>query len=157
MKKIFIPLIMILLVSNNFLSAQNRESDQEVGNLTVIVSGLKNNKGDVKIGLFNSEESYNGKIKKFEGAIIKIENKKVNWEVKNIPFGEYAIKAFHDEDGDDKIDTNFLGIPTESDGFSNNVKGLFGPPSFDKAKFHLNTLWCNIGKNNIWSRNGAIR
>lgn len=138
MKKIFIPLIMILLVSNNFLSAQNKESDQDVGNLTVIVSDLKNNKGDVKLGLFNSEESYNGKSKKFKGAILKIENKKVKWEVKNIPFGEYAIKAFHDEDCDDKIDTNFLGIPTERYGFSNNVKGLFGPPSFDKAKFLLN-------------------
>ena len=139
MKKLSLFLIMIFLVSNNLLLAQNRPSTQKVGNLTVIISGLKNNKGDVQIGLFNSKESYNGKEKKFKGAIIKVENKKVKWEVKNIPFGEYAIKAFHDEDSDDKIDTNFMGIPTESYGFSNNVKGLFGPPSFDKAKFHFNS------------------
>jgi len=62
----------------------------------------------------------------------------VKWEVKNIPFGEYAIKVFHDEDSDDKIDTNFIGIPTESYGFSNNVKGFFGLPGFEKAKFHFN-------------------
>ena len=138
MKKLFLSLILIFLISNNLLTAQNKQSKQKVGNLIVVVSSLKNNKGDVKIGLFNSKESYKGKKEKFKGAIIKIENKKVKWEVKNIPFGEYAIKAFHDEDGDDKIDTNFIGIPTESYGFSNNVKGLFGPPSFDKAKFYFN-------------------
>ena len=60
------------------------------------------------------------------------------WEINKIPFGEYAIKAFHDEDRDDEIDMNFLGIPVESYGFSNNVRGIFGPPSFDKAKFLFN-------------------
>jgi len=92
-------------------------------------------------GKINSNKKTNFlsfKSKKFKGAVIKIENKKVKWEVKNIPFGEYAIEAFHDEDGDDKVDTNFIGIPTESYGFSNNIKGLFGPPSFEKAKFLFN-------------------
>lgn len=138
MKKLFLSLIVIFFISNNLLIAQSKQSKQNIANLTVIVSGLKNNKGDVKIGLFNSKESYNGKKQKFKGAIIKIEKKKVKWEIKNIPFGEYAIKAFHDEDGDNKVDTNFIGMPTESYGFSNNAKGFFGPPSFEKAKFHLN-------------------
>ncbi len=138
MKKLFLSLIVIFLISNDFLTAQNNQSNLKIGDLTVIVNGLKNNNGNLKIGLFNSKESYNGEEKKFKGAMIKIEDKKVKWEVKNIPFGEYAIKAFHDEDEDDEVDTNFIGIPTESYGFSNNAKGLFGPPSFDKAKFHFN-------------------
>ena len=125
-------------MSNHMLTAQNNQNHQNIGNLIVIINDLKNNNGDVKIGLFNSKESYNGKEEKFKGAILEIENKMVIWEVNNIPFGEYAIKAFHDEDQDDEIDTNFIGIPTESYGFSNNAKGLFGPPSFDKAKFRFN-------------------
>lgn len=137
MKTLVLSLILIFFISYNLLPAQNKQNKQKTGNLTIIVSGLKNNRGDVKIGLFNSEESYQGKKKKFKGAILKIEQKKAIWTVKNIPFGFYAIKTFHDEDGDDQIDTNFIGFPTESYGFSNNVKGFFGPPSFEKAKLYL--------------------
>lgn len=49
--------------------------------------------------------------------------------------GVYAVVAFHDENRNGIIDKNFLGIPTESWCTSRNAKGLFGPPSFDSAKF----------------------
>ncbi|MCK4791496.1 MAG: hypothetical protein KAV87_47630, partial [Desulfobacteraceae bacterium] len=79
-----LSLIVIFLIFNNLLISQDKQNEQKVGNLIVIINGLKNSKGDVKIGLFNSKESYKGKKEKFKGAIIKIENKKVKWEVKNI-------------------------------------------------------------------------
>jgi UDP:flavonoid glycosyltransferase YjiC (YdhE family)/uncharacterized protein (DUF2141 family) len=47
----------------------------------------------------------------------------------------YAISAFHDENDNDKLDTNFIGIPTESWCTSRDAKAYFGPPSFDDAKF----------------------
>ena len=37
-----------------------------------------------------------------------------------------------------KIDTNFLGIPKEPYGFSNQKKGRFGPPKFKEVVFKLN-------------------
>ena len=49
--------------------------------------------------------------------------------------GTYAIVAFHDENGNGRLDTNFLGIPSESWCTSRNAKALFGPPSFSGAKF----------------------
>ncbi|MEP7049616.1 MAG: DUF2141 domain-containing protein [Pseudomonadota bacterium] len=49
--------------------------------------------------------------------------------------GVYAIVAFHDENGNGSIDKNFLGIPTESWCTSRNASAVFGPPSFDSAKF----------------------
>jgi uncharacterized protein (DUF2141 family) len=52
-----------------------------------------------------------------------------------LPFGEYAIKIYHDENGNDELDTNFLGIPKEGVGFSNNPSARFGEPGFDEAKF----------------------
>lgn len=51
--------------------------------------------------------------------------------------GTYAIKIFHDVNGNGKLDTNFLGIPTEPYGFSNNAMGAFGPPSFEEASFRV--------------------
>lgn len=51
--------------------------------------------------------------------------------------GFYAAKVFHDVDGDGRIDTNVLGIPTEPYGFSKDAMGMFGPPSFKQAAFEV--------------------
>ena len=37
-----------------------------------------------------------------------------------------------------ELDSNFLGIPTEDYGYSNNASSWFGPPSWEKAKFIFN-------------------
>lgn len=55
------------------------------------------------------------------------------------PYGEYAIALFHDEDNDGKLAYGALGIPKEGYGFSNDARGRFGPPSFDKARFKLDS------------------
>jgi uncharacterized protein (DUF2141 family) len=59
-----------------------------------------------------------------------------NFEINGmLPHGEYAISLFVDSNGNKKIDKNFLGIPKEQYGFSNNVMGRMSAPSFDQAKF----------------------
>jgi uncharacterized protein (DUF2141 family) len=124
--------VCFLMFNCSFLSAQESEN---IGNLKIVVSGLKNDQGDVKIGLFNSAGSFQGKSDKFRGSILSITDKRAEWLIENIPFGEYAVKLFHDEDKDDRIDRNFMGMPSESIGFSNNAKIGWGPPGFKKAKF----------------------
>ena len=49
--------------------------------------------------------------------------------------GTYTIAFYIDKNGNEKIDTNFLGVPKEQFGFSNDVMGRFGPPSFEAASF----------------------
>jgi uncharacterized protein (DUF2141 family) len=49
--------------------------------------------------------------------------------------GVYGISAYHDENSNDELDTNFLGMPVEDYCASRNARGTFGPPSFDDAKF----------------------
>ena len=59
-------------------------------------------------------------------------------EINNVlPYGEYAISLFVDFNGNKKLDKNFLGIPKEQYGFSNNVMGKMSPPTFDQAKFAI--------------------
>ena len=53
----------------------------------------------------------------------------------DIPRGTYALAVVHDEDMNGNLDINWLGIPTEGYGFSNDVKARFGPPSFSAASF----------------------
>lgn len=47
--------------------------------------------------------------------------------------GEYAVAAFHDADGDGELNANFVGMPTEGYGFSNDARGFMGPPKFAAA------------------------
>ena len=57
------------------------------------------------------------------------------WRLENLPPGEYAVKAYLDLDGDGALGRNGLGVPTEPWGVSNQARGVFGPPSWEAAKF----------------------
>lgn len=54
-----------------------------------------------------------------------------------LPDGEYAIAAFLDLNKNEKMDKNFIGIPKEQYGFSNNAMGRMSAPSFEQAKFKV--------------------
>ncbi len=148
MKRNIILVLMVLALSISTLYSQDVLDDiKDAGNLTVTVSGFKNDKGQLRIALFNSEETYSDKgepIKPFINSYATIKDKKATWVFENIPLGEYAIKCYHDENGNNKMDKNFLGIPEESYGFSNNAKGSLGMPDYEKAKFIFNTEMENI-------------
>jgi uncharacterized protein (DUF2141 family) len=51
--------------------------------------------------------------------------------------GTYAVSVFHDENSNGKLDINFIGIPREGVGASNNARGHFEPPGFDPAAFQF--------------------
>jgi uncharacterized protein (DUF2141 family) len=57
---------------------------------------------------------------------------------RNIPKGIYAISIFHDRNNNGEIDKNFVGIPTEGYGFSNNIKHKFTSATFEEAQFSIN-------------------
>jgi uncharacterized protein (DUF2141 family) len=55
----------------------------------------------------------------------------------NLPYGEYAIALYQDENANKKLDTGNFGIPSEPFAFSNNFKPRWGGPSFEKCKFEF--------------------
>lgn len=112
--------------------------DNQKSRLVVKINGLKNDQGTVKVALCNSPENYKDDRSPFKAVIIEIRNNQAIAVFENLPSGSYAIKAFHDENNNNDFDTNFLGIPKEDYGFSNNVRGVFGQPSWNAAKFILN-------------------
>ncbi|WP_228275240.1 DUF2141 domain-containing protein [Stakelama tenebrarum] len=59
--------------------------------------------------------------------------------VRNVPPGRYAAQGYHDRDGDGKADRNFLGLPTEAVGFSNNAMTRLAKPRFGDAAFDHGT------------------
>jgi uncharacterized protein (DUF2141 family) len=57
--------------------------------------------------------------------------------VRGIDPGVYAVQAFHDQNDNFDLDRNFLGLPKEGMGFSNDAPMRFGPPSFDDAAIEI--------------------
>ena len=56
--------------------------------------------------------------------------------IEDVPPGEYALLVYHDENNNNRIDKNFIGIPKEPVGFSNGYQPK-GPPSYQRAAFTL--------------------
>ena len=109
------------------------------GTLTVIVSDFRSNRGSAVVELFNKEKGFpKSPEKALKILSAPISNKKAVVVFENLPGGEYAVSVFHDENNNKKLDTNFLGIPKEGVGASNNAKGHFGPPKYIDAKFSFN-------------------
>jgi uncharacterized protein (DUF2141 family) len=107
--------------------------------LQVELTGLRNDKGHVLASLYNSAAGYpDDPGKAFRNQKILIRNRKALLTFSSIPAGTYALAILHDENDDLKMNTNWIGLPKEGYGFSNNVMGTFGPPSFTKASFRYN-------------------
>ena len=126
-----VKFIVILALSTSFLGAQNTDSHH----IKVSVSGLNSSKGKLLVGLYSQEDSF--LVKQYKSMIASIENESSTLIFKNIPDGTYAVSFVHDANDNGKMDTNFMGIPKEDYGCSNNARGFMGPPKWNDAKFEL--------------------
>ena len=110
--------------------------------LTIDFEGIKTEKGKLFVALYNSEKDF---LKnEMKGSIVDIKDGKAKAMFENLEKGTYAVSSFYDKNDNGKMDTNFLGIPKEPTGLSNNAKGRFGPPKFRDAKFNITTSQTNI-------------
>jgi len=104
--------------------------------IQVEVVGLRNDKGQVLCALFSSASDF---PKKTDKAVARansvISQKHASCEFRGVTAGRYAVSVFHDENSNGKLDTNFMGIPSEGVGASNGAKGHLGPPKFEAAAF----------------------
>jgi uncharacterized protein (DUF2141 family) len=106
--------------------------------LVVQVEGLKDDQGGVHAALYASEDGFPTKPEKaLRHADGKIEGGRCRITFEGIPPGGYAVAVYHDENGNGRLDTGFLGIPTEGLASSNDAKGFMGPPSFEKARVEV--------------------
>lgn len=108
---------------------------EETITLTIEVAITKYQKGSIYLALYKDEESF--MKKSYKSIAEKVIDGKVRFVFEGIEKGPYAFSYFHDVNSNQKLDNNFLGIPKEPYGFSNNQKGRFGPPKFEKAKVDL--------------------
>jgi uncharacterized protein (DUF2141 family) len=104
------------------------------GDLLVAVSGLRSNNGSVVVNLYIQDPMTGAPLMQQAG---EIRDGQAEVVFKDIPFGDYAALAFHDENGNQEVDMN-NNIPTEGLGYSNMFDMPQGPPEFDKCRFSFN-------------------
>lgn len=105
--------------------------------LKIVFENLESSQGSIKFLVFNKSEGYPDLAEKsFIQRTIPISEAQKGIELE-LPESIYAVTAIHDSNDNDKLDTNFLGLPKEGFGFSNNPRIYFGPPSFKRSSFKL--------------------
>ena len=111
--------------------------------LTLIIDNLESPTAIIHVSLYGSKNKFPdplGQLKKYQ---FKSTGKKITAHITDLPFGEYAIAIYQDENNNGKIDKNLLGVPTEHYAFSNNYKPTVRAPKYENCKFDYSA------KNNV--------
>jgi uncharacterized protein (DUF2141 family) len=105
--------------------------------LTVDISNIQNEKGQIGCSLFSKEEGFPTKAAKADATIfVKSKAGKATCAFEDLKPGKYAVSVMHDEDKDGELKTSMVGRPKEWWGVSNNVPPeRFGPPKYEVALF----------------------
>ena len=108
--------------------------------LIVHVSNIEKVTGNLMVAIFENEAKFPDADYALQQIVFPVNGTTTSFKIKDLVVGtSYAIAVYHDKNKNQKLDKNFLGIPTERYGFSNDARELFGPPSFKSASFVFNT------------------
>lgn len=124
----FISLLLLLVIGTHSY-AQHQ--------IKVYVEQIESQQGSIVLALYNQEEGFLNEQFVFKHCTQKVEDSRVVCLLENIPAGKYAIAVFHDKNNNQEMDTNWIGIPKEAYGFSNNPTIHFRAPKFMECGFVL--------------------
>jgi uncharacterized protein (DUF2141 family) len=128
----FAAVILLIAAATATSLAQNSSS----GTVLIIVNGIDDAHGQLLIALYNDKNEFLGSQPAIGyGEAVQRTAQVVKFD--KVPYGKYAVAVIHDRNNDGILDKNFIGIPTDGYGFSNNAMGSCGPPSFTDASFNV--------------------
>ncbi len=127
MKQTILKILPILILPNICMS----QSDT----LKIEITGFRNSNAKAIIAIHDDEKSFPAKVScAYRKYAVKIINNRIKTHITDLPHGRYAVVVCHDENSDYKLNTNFLGFPTEGTAIYNKNKGM---PNFKKSCFNF--------------------
>jgi uncharacterized protein (DUF2141 family) len=120
-------LLLSVLLVHYRAGAQNK--------IVVAIRNFRNDKGACIVCLYDNAGAFSGKGNPIRMLKIPVSGKIASAVFDNIPTGTYAISVIHDANSNNRFDTNFIGIPTEGYGASQNKLPFAAAPKFDENKF----------------------
>jgi uncharacterized protein (DUF2141 family) len=131
---LFISILVIALAVFGAVAQAKAQSPQ----LSVRLTDIESSKGTMMLALFNKADGFpndHTKAVKLEKLPAKQGTMEISFGF--LPAGTYGLAVYHDEDSNGKLNTNFVGAPTEGYAFSNNFKPKFSAPKFADVSFNL--------------------
>ncbi|WP_005032869.1 DUF2141 domain-containing protein [Holophaga foetida] len=108
------------------------------GDVTINIKGLKSSKGQVIVGYWTKADGFLDKMEKVAAKqAAQISGNAATVVFRNVAPGVCAFNLIHDENGNGKMDTNFIGIPKEGFGCTNDPRPKMRAPKFDEAKVNV--------------------
>jgi len=117
--------------------AENSPQPDVQASLEVRVTGLRNLEGTLKIAICANPECYEDMTGHIATASVPITDNSMSVMFDNLFPSKFVVMLYHDEDNNGDLETNFLGLPLEGYGFSNNVEPSFGKPDFDELAIEV--------------------
>lgn len=132
MKYLITAMLAVLLPALTTAAATHGADASKTGTLTIRIEGLHGS-APVHFSLWNSASGFLHS-KPLRSAKKAVSDGRAVWTIENVKYGDYAVTAWQDTNGDGKLEANNFGAPTEPVGFSNHAHGHFGPPTYQDAK-----------------------
>lgn len=114
-----------------------------VEQLQVEITNIQNHKGKILVAIYDSQKSFLSEPLQYKIVAVDGSAKfptSVQAVFEGLSVGDYAVSVYHDENENFVLDRNWLGIPKEMFGFSNNAKAKFSPPTFEECKIHIEAI-----------------
>jgi uncharacterized protein (DUF2141 family) len=106
--------------------------------LEVEAVGVASSEGSIEVAIYREEAGFLKTEYVYRNAGAQATEGMTRVVFESLPEGQYALAVFHDENGNDELDTNWIGIPKEPFGFSRARMKTFGPPKFHECVITLN-------------------
>ncbi|MCS6903961.1 MAG: DUF2141 domain-containing protein [Bacteroidia bacterium] len=121
---------------------------EQVNNTTLVITfkNIRSNIGKIQCAIYNQPAGWPDDGKKaLQYFLINLEKNSIAIDSQTLIYtisfplksGKYAIACFHDENKNNRLDTNFLGLPKEGYGFSNCSSSALHIPSFEECSFKI--------------------
>jgi uncharacterized protein (DUF2141 family) len=125
-----------LLSLPSFVALSVFAAAADAGELTVTVTDIRESKGSLMVLVTNSDAGWNNQTKPVATKKVPAAQGELTLHFPDLPAGHYAVQVLHDANENNQLDTNFLGIPSEGYGFSNNPN-VMRRANYDEARFEF--------------------
>lgn len=132
LKNRFFAILFILIFCSQSLLSQNNS-------LIINVTNIKPETGIIRVAIYNDTDKWLEEKKEIRVVTIGATKSEIKIYISDLPFGEYAVSIYQDENSNGKCDKSFFGIPIERIGFSNNIIPKLFKPTFRECKFSIPT------------------
>ena len=130
-----LAVIVLILICSSFTLAQAPATPASNGcTLTLIVEGMSSDEGNLGVLVFNGPKGWaEDRTAAFRDIAVPAVKGTQTLRVPNLPPGKYAVALIHDINKNHKLDKNFIGMPKEQWGMSNNPHATIKAPPIEKA------------------------